>query len=158
MGKLSLTTAPNTNRLSGEAEEYVSGMCLWDYAGGCLTCWLRGQGFQHVFDHRDPRLSSQCRTRLGIRPVIRGIAWSNLFGGSQLSSLRCGSTPMGSHFGVGAPPILEPILVGIGMFTGILRGYDLDFDPRPDVGKDACDRARRGGLPPAAVWRASPGL
>ena len=24
----------------------------------------------------------------------------------------------GSHFGVGAPPILEPILVGIGMFTG----------------------------------------
>ena len=22
------------------------------------------------------------------------------------------------HFGVGAPPILEPILVGIGMFTG----------------------------------------
>ena len=27
------------------------------------------------------------------------------------------STPMGSHFGVDAPPILEPILVGIGMFT-----------------------------------------
>ena len=22
------------------------------------------------------------------------------------------------HFGIGAPPILEPILVGIGMFTG----------------------------------------
>ena len=22
------------------------------------------------------------------------------------------------HFGVGAPPIVEPILVGIGMFTG----------------------------------------
>ena len=35
----------------------------------------------------------------------------------------CGSTPMGSHFGVGAPPILEPILVGIHW------GYDLDFDP-----------------------------
>ena len=31
----------------------------------------------------------------------------------------CGSTPMGSHFGVGAPPNLEPILVGIGMFTGV---------------------------------------
>ena len=30
------------------------------------------------------------------------------------------------HFGVGAAPILEPILVGVGMFTG---GYDLDFDP-----------------------------
>ena len=30
----------------------------------------------------------------------------------------CGSKPMGSHFGVGAPPILEPIFVGIGMCTG----------------------------------------
>ena len=29
----------------------------------------------------------------------------------------CGSKPIGSHFEVGAPPILEPILVGIGMFT-----------------------------------------
>ena len=29
-----------------------------------------------------------------------------------------GSTPTGSHFGVGAPPSLEPILVGMGMFTG----------------------------------------
>ena len=29
----------------------------------------------------------------------------------------CGSKPMGFHF-VGAPPILEPILVGIGMFSG----------------------------------------
>ena len=29
-----------------------------------------------------------------------------------------GSKPMGSHFGVGALPILEIILVGIGMFTG----------------------------------------
>ena len=36
----------------------------------------------------------------------------------------CGSKPMGSHFGVGAPPILEPILVGIGMFTGGVRGFD----------------------------------
>ena len=35
-----------------------------------------------------------------------------LFGNS------CGLKPMGSHFGVGASPILEPILVGIGMFTG----------------------------------------
>ena len=32
------------------------------------------------------------------------------------------SKPMGSHFGVGAPPILEPILVGIGMFAG---GYEI---------------------------------
>ena len=29
-----------------------------------------------------------------------------------------GSKPMGSHFGVGAPSMLEPILVGIGMFNG----------------------------------------
>ena len=28
------------------------------------------------------------------------------------------SKPMGAFFWVGAPPILEPILVGIGMFTG----------------------------------------
>ena len=27
-------------------------------------------------------------------------------------------TVLGSHFGVGAPPILEPILVGIGTLTG----------------------------------------
>ena len=33
-----------------------------------------------------------------------------------------GSTQMESHFGVGAPSILEPILVGIGMFTGGNRG------------------------------------
>ena len=30
----------------------------------------------------------------------------------------CGSKPMESHFGVGAPPILGFILAGIGMFTG----------------------------------------
>ena len=27
------------------------------------------------------------------------------------------------HFGIGAPLILEPILVGIGIFTGV-RGFD----------------------------------
>ena len=38
-------------------------------------------------------------------------------------------TVLGSHFGwlVSSPLILEPILLGIGMFTG----YDLDFDPWP---------------------------
>ena len=30
------------------------------------------------------------------------------------------------HFGIGAPPILEPFLVGIGMFTG-----GTGFDPWP---------------------------
>ena len=37
-----------------------------------------------------------------------------------------GSKPMKSHFRVGASPILEPILVGIGMFTG-----GTGFDPWP---------------------------
>ena len=35
--------------------------------------------------------------------------------------LRDVAVVLGSHFGVGAPPILEPILVGIGMFTGGTR-------------------------------------
>ena len=36
-----------------------------------------------------------------------------------VSACGCGSKPRGSHFGwqVNLPPILEPILVGIGMFT-----------------------------------------
>ena len=44
--------------------------------------------------------------------------------GSEFSELEppnssgCGSKPMGSQFEVGAPPILEPILVRIRMFTG----------------------------------------
>ena len=46
----------------------------------------------------------------------------------------CGSKSMGSHFGVGAPLILEPILVGIGMLTGstirILTHGHLDVFPR----------------------------
>ena len=36
---------------------------------------------------------------------------------------------MGSHFGVGAPPIVEPILVGVE--SDVHWGYDLDFDPWP---------------------------
>ena len=36
------------------------------------------------------------------------------------------SKPRGSHFGVGAPPILGFIFVGIGMFTGGITG---PFDP-----------------------------
>ena len=52
------------------------------------------------------------------------------------------------HFGVGAPPILEPVLVGIGMFTGVL-----DFDPWP--GQGPVDRPARqgGGLDPPAPVR-----
>ena len=38
----------------------------------------------------------------------------------------CGSKPMRSHFGVGAPPIFEPILVGMGCSLTVR-----DFDPWP---------------------------
>ena len=41
-------------------------------------------------------------------------------GGPSSETNGHGSKPMGSHFGVGAPPILEPILV-MGMFTGGYR-------------------------------------
>ena len=49
--------------------------------------------------------------------------------GFGLARFGCGSKPMGSHFGVGAPPILEPpilepTLVGIGMFTTGVRAFD----------------------------------
>ena len=41
-----------------------------------------------------------------------------------------GNITIGSiHFGVGAPPMLEPILGGD---WDVHRGYDLDFDPWPD--------------------------
>ena len=40
------------------------------------------------------------------------------WGGIPMKGCGCGSKPMVSHFGVGAPPILVGILVGIGMFTG----------------------------------------
>ena len=56
-------------------------------------------------------------SHLGFRPAIPSIA---------LIYYGCGSKPMGSHFGVGAPPILEPILVGLGCSPGVRA-----FDPWP---------------------------
>ena len=50
------------------------------------------------------------------------------------------------HFGVGAPPILEPILVGVGMFTGgtiwlLTHGhiyiYIYMYAPKKDLGSGA---------------------
>ena len=41
-----------------------------------------------------------------------------------------GSKPMKSHCGLGAPPILEPILVGIGMFTGGTGFWPIPRYPR----------------------------
>ena len=60
---------------------------------------------------------------------------------------------MGTHFGVGAPPILEPILVGIGMCTG---GYDLGFDPWPhfDKAPRPTTRAVRATCAPACACQA----
>ena len=61
--------------------------------------------------------------------------------GFQFSLLiwRWLSKPMGSHFGVGAPPILEPIFVGIGMFTGgygiLTHGHLFELVPLCCVGK-----------------------
>ena len=46
---------------------------------------------------------------------------------TQLQDLAVGRNQW-DPFWCGAPPVSEPILVGIGMFTG---GYDLDFDPWP---------------------------
>ena len=63
------------------------------------------------------------------------------------------------HFGTGAPPISEPILVGIGMFTGVP-----DFDPRPCVGPcefglEADRWAYFFALKPGALWwLGKPGL
>ena len=44
----------------------------------------------------------------------------------NLAGYGCGSKPMGSHFGVGAPPIL----VNRGDWD-VHWGYDLHFDPWP---------------------------
>ena len=40
------------------------------------------------------------------------------------SNLAVGQNQMGSHCGVGAPPILEPILAGIGMLLGVRFEFD----------------------------------
>ena len=58
-------------------------------------------------------------------------------------------SPIESHSGVGAPPILEPILVGIGMFTGDNRVSD----PWPN-GWDVCFFRGRHSLEFAATVRA----
>ena len=54
-------------------------------------------------------------------PGLRYVSWED----EVLLVNARGSTQMGSHFGwwVNSPPIVEPILVGTGMFTGV-RGFD----------------------------------
>ena len=61
------------------------------------------------------------------------------------------SKPMGSHFGVfGAPPILEPMLVGIGMFTGgmiwLLTHGHVQSTADNMAYKNHCGRYPPGGL------------
>ena len=62
-------------------------------------------------------------------PTRPGAAWRLQWRGGKR---RCGrgSKPIGSHFGVGAPPILVGILVGIWMFTGrygiLTHGHAID--------------------------------
>ena len=52
------------------------------------------------------------------RPLGRPRLWVDVFlPFDRDSNGRCCQNRFGPHFGV-APPILEPILVGIGMFTG----------------------------------------
>ena len=55
---------------------------------------------------------------------------TRFFGCGKRNPFGCGSKPMGCHFGVGAPPILEPILVEIE--SDVHWGYDLDFGPWPN--------------------------
>ena len=64
----------------------------------------------------------------------------------------CGSKPMISHFGVGAPPILETIFVGIGMFTGGTGFGPMDkWRPRGDQPYSCwCDMQGRNEL--GAWW------
>ena len=61
---------------------------------------------------------------LGMRPILSpetdtGPTQPNALGGpGMLLATWLWVKNQWYHFGVGAPPILEPILVGIGMFTG----------------------------------------
>ena len=62
----------------------------------------------------------------------------------------CGSKPMGFHFRVGAPPILEPILVGIGMFTGgiLTHGHMMPMPLKLEQVRLFWDHERQTGLVP----------
>ena len=62
--------------------------------------------------------STGASRRLGGTRPGRASDWSVRIARGWQANGGCGSRPLGSHFGVAAPPILEPILVRIGMFTG----------------------------------------
>ena len=81
-----------------------------------------GSSLRPLFLHAAPTIAFQgcvCRWSWWASPAA---AWPGALG------LGCGSNPMGSHFGVGAPPIFEPILW---LDWDVHWGYDLDFDPQP---------------------------
>ena len=66
----------------------------------------------------DPEASPVAEARLVAASVHR--VFSEVLRFLPFCRIGCGSKPFGIPFlgVVGAPPILEPILVGIGMFTG----------------------------------------
>ena len=63
---------------------------------------------------------------LQLFPFLQGV-------GQNLLKHGCGSKPMGSHFGVGAPPILIYFSGDWDVHLGCSSGYDLAFDPWPHV-------------------------
>ena len=75
----------------------------------------------------------------GVAAVVRAVFWDPIFGlGGWVNSPPRNGGGHGQHRffwdpifcgWVSSPPVSEPILVGMGMFTG---GYDLDLDPWPN--------------------------
>ena len=106
------------------------------WGGRCLLCGPPFFGLILWMDeilHRFETMGNHC-----LLAFTRQASLQHFLGGARFSPSTVWpwlSKPMGSHLGVGAPPILEPILVGIGMFTG---GEGLgcslgvrEFDPWP---------------------------
>ena len=81
-----------------------------------MTCCLGAAAAQQQKAEEIPRVVPFWWAVFAFRLVVLGSG----------TPYGCGSTPMVPFWLVGAPPMLEPVLVGIGMFTG---GYDLGFDP-----------------------------
>ena len=79
----------------------------------------------------------------GLRPLGAGT--------SDVETRLWLSKPVGSHFGVGAPPILEPTFVGIGMFTGgtvwiLTHGHISSVPKQTSFATCFCGNQKGGGL------------
>ena len=94
--------------------------------GALEVAWDLACATPNVLPVADGRSSSRSEVQtvccIHLLEALRSFCWLVLKEIYQIDyhwwKYGSGSKPMGSHFGVGAPPILEPILVGIGMFTG----------------------------------------